>query len=147
MQFLMVELIRVPAVNKQQIAHLGSEHDKSSRKNAELILRAGHIVTMIGEGPSMEPLISSGTRMVIGPWAKGRRPKKYEILFCRAGNGGRFHTLHLCWYVMRRKFLMIDTKGRVLGYIPFKYILGEYLGAWDTEKRDIIPYVPNGVTN
>jgi len=88
----------------------------------------------------MEPVIHDGARMVIAPWEKGRRPKKYDILFCRAGRGGREFTTHLCWWIARRKFLMIDTAGNVLGYIPFKYILGEYVGTWDTEKREIIPY-------
>jgi hypothetical protein len=140
----MGELVRLPTIHKQQIAHLGTEHDPYSCVNAEKLLLAGHYVTMQGNGNSMHPIIPDGTRMVFGPWEKGRRPTKYDVLFCRAGNRGQYYTTHLCWYITRRKFLMIDTAGNVLGYIPFKYILGEYLGAWDENKRDIIPYTKPG---
>jgi len=137
----MGELVRLPTIHAQQIAHLGTEHDGFSCRNAEHILRAGHIVTMTGHGPSMQPIIPDGTRMVIGPWEKGRRPEKYQALFCKWQEGRhKGYTLHLCWWVHRRKFTMIDTAGNVLGNIPFKFILGEYLGAWDKDTRSIVPY-------
>lgn len=138
----MGELHKLPtSINTQQIAHLGTEHDPRTLQNAQLILRAGQPISMIGEGPSMTPVIEDGARMVIAPWEKGRRPKKYDVLFCRAGRGGHQLTTHLCWVVFRRKFIMIDTAGNVLGYIPFKYILGEYIGTWDHNKRELIPYI------
>ena len=135
----MGELVKLPT-SVQQIAHLGTEHDGHSCRSAELILRAGHTISMTGHGPSMIPIIPDGTRMVIGPWEKGRRPKKYDVLFCRVDGG---YTTHLCWWLFRRKFTMIDTAGNVLGNIPFKNILGEYLGAWDKDEREIIPYRGN----
>jgi len=146
----MGELHRVPTklpaklpYQPQKIIHLGMEHDGVSGNNAEMLLKSNHTVTMVGRGLSMEPIIPDATRMVIGPWEWGRSPKQYEVLFCRVPTRhGTHYTLHLCWWVKRRKFLMIDTAGNVLGYIPFKNILGEYLGAWNESGRTVIPYIP-----
>lgn len=111
------------------IVHLGHEYDGVSPYMAEELLAEGKLVSFVGIGPSMEPVIPDRTRMVFRPFDPRReRVEVGEVYFCRAGQWGFDN--HMCLSKTRRIFISGTPDGYPIARLKVKNIRGIYVGDW-----------------
>lgn len=119
---------------KATIVHLGAEYDGRSPQLAEKYLAEGHLVSFVGQGPSMEPVIPDGTRMVFRHFdPEQETPEPGSTYFTRVMWKGRHvgYDNHMFLKRRRRHYWSGTPQGIVICKLRVQDIRGKFVGDWE----------------
>ena|SRR6185436_5326380 len=104
-------------------------------------LAEGRAVKIVieGDGASMQGIVRHGCVLTLTPVKDFREVQVGEIVFTRWRGGN--HLLHLVREIQGGQFLIVNSLGKMNGWVPGTDILGRVTEIQDTGETDILKLV------
>lgn len=104
-------------------------------------LAEGHAVKIVieGDGASMRGVVRHGCVLTLTPVKDFREVQAGEIVLTRWRGGN--HLLHLVREIKGDQFLIVNSLGKINGWVPGNDILGRVTEIQDTGETDILKLV------